>query len=92
MKEAFLRCRYAEGGIAFSNEYIIKFNAEKGERNWCTINKEDLIKKDNEEGLVNVIAEPSNRKESMLVAINDTADHRISVFSVPQTEIVDIGN
>ncbi|MFH1248962.1 MAG: hypothetical protein V1660_02315 [archaeon] len=90
MKEAFLRCRYMEGGIAFLGEYMIKLNTEKGEKNWCIINKEDLIKQDNENGLVKVISEPSNKKGNILVAINDVGDHRISTFSVPETEIVDI--
>lgn len=87
----------------FQNEHIIRFKSYSrtnplpliGEflnfspnEDWCIIDKNDLIKKDDENGFAQVIICPSAEREKMLVAITNAAEHRISIFHVPKTEIV----
>ncbi len=91
MKEAYLKCKYYKReGMLFSNEYGIKFKTFKeGEQNWCIIDESELRREiDGEDGFVSVVVCHSSKTGEMLVAINDVAEHRISVFSVPETEIL----
>lgn len=91
--------------VLWPNQYVIKFrsfsksnpiplagrfNGISKEEEQCIIDKNDLVKKDDENGFVNVLVCPSKEKEKMLVAITDATEHRVSVFSVPETEIVGI--
>lgn len=89
-------------GVLWPNKYVIKFksfsksnpipltdrfNDIPKEEERCIIDRNDLVKKDDENGFAQVIICPSAEREKMLVAITDAAEHKISIFHVPKTEI-----
>lgn len=89
--------------VLWPNQYVIKFRSFSKsnpiplagrfigiskEEEQCIIDKNDLVKKDDENGFAQVIICPSAEREKMLVAITNVAEHRVSVFNVPKTEIV----
>ena len=79
----YLRCFYHEG--TFPSEYLITFNAISF-KNWCFINKKDLIRIDNLRGLVKLISADEG-KEISRVIINDVGDHRLPSFIVPSEDL-----
>jgi len=56
---------------------------------WCIVFREDVVSEGKNKGLVRLVNLKMNEKtDSALIGLRDSADKRISYFSVPMDEIV----